>query len=221
MRYYPVNLDINGRDVLVVGGGAVGGRKVKTLLACGARVSVVSHEVTPRLRELADSGTITWHARGYCEADLAGMFLVIGATDDESLNRQVSEDAHRLNMLCNIADRPASCNFILPAIVQRGDLVVAISTSGQSPAFAKKLRKDLEKQFGEEYREFLQIMGAVREKLLGDAHEPEAHKPLFETLIDRGLLARIKERDKEGIDQLFFEILGTGFELDQLIDMDW
>lgn len=221
MKYYPVNLDVNGRNVLVVGGGGVGGRKVKTLLACGARVRVVSHEVTPQLRELADSGAITWFARGYRESDLAGMFLVIGATDDEPLNRQVSEDAHRLNMLCNIADRPASCNFILPAIVQRGDLVIAISTSGQSPAFAKKLRKDLEKQFGEEYREFLQIMGAVREKLLAEAHEPEAHKPLFETLIDRGLLARIKERDKDGIDRLFLEILGTGYEMDQLIDVGW
>jgi precorrin-2 dehydrogenase/sirohydrochlorin ferrochelatase len=149
------------------------------------------------------------------------VFLVIGATDDESLNEQVSKDAGRLNLLCNIADRPAACNFILPAIIERGDLVIAVSTSGRSPAFAKQLRKDLEKQFGEEYTRLLQLMGAIRDKLLAEAHEPEAHKPLFEALISGGLLGLIREKDRDGINHLLLETLGTGYELDHLADMSW
>jgi precorrin-2 dehydrogenase / sirohydrochlorin ferrochelatase len=221
MRYYPVNLDIKGRSCLVVGGGAVGFRKIQTLLACGAFVTVVSPEITPELKALVESGAVTWHARGYRASDLAAVFLVIGATDDDQLNEQVSKDAGRLNLLCNIADRPAACNFILPAIIERGDLVIAISTSGRSPAFAKQLRKELEKQFGEEYTKLLQLMGAIRDKLLAEAHEPEAHKSLFETLISGGLLARIREKDTAGINRLLRETLGTGYELDQLAQINW
>jgi precorrin-2 dehydrogenase / sirohydrochlorin ferrochelatase len=221
MRYYPVNLDIKGRSCLVVGGGSVGFRKVKTLLACGARVTVVSPEIAPPLKKLVESGAVMWHGRGYRDSDLTGNFLVIGATDDDQLNEQVSKDAGRLNLLCNIADRPAACNFILPAIVERGDLLIAVSTSGRSPAYAKQLRKELEKQFGEEYTELLQLMGAIRDKLLAEAHEPEAHKPLFEKLINGGLLACIREKNTEKINRLLLETLGSGYELDHLVDMNW
>jgi precorrin-2 dehydrogenase/sirohydrochlorin ferrochelatase len=194
---------------------------VTTLLTCGAHVTVVSPEITPELKALVENGAVTWHARGYRSSDLAGVFLVIGATDDESLNEQVSKDAGRLNLLCNIADRPAACNFILPAIIERGDLVIAVSTSGRSPAFAKQLRKDLEKQFGEEYTKLLQLMGVIRDKLLAEAHEPEAHKPLFEALISGGLLGFIREKDRDGINRLLLETLGTGYALDHLADMSW
>lgn len=221
MRYYPVNLDILGRRCLVVGGGGVGRRKVKTLLACGANVTVVSPAAVSELHALADTGDIIWHARGYLTSDLAGMFLVIGATDDEQLNAQISADAMDRNMLCNIADRPAACNFILPSIVHRGDLVLTVSTSGKSPAFAKQLRKELEKQFGEEYKALLQLMGAVRDKLLSQTHEPEIHKPLFEKLIHAGLLTLIKNKDAAAINRLLRETLGPGYDIDQLVDMDW
>jgi precorrin-2 dehydrogenase/sirohydrochlorin ferrochelatase len=148
MRYYPVNLDILNRKCLVVGGGGVGTRKVITLLDCGAIVTVVSLDIGEKLLKLAGNGLIAWEKRSYLTSDLDGIFLVIGATNNEKLNRQISADAEKINLLCNIADRPDVCNFILPSIVNRGDLVIAISTSGKSPAFAKKLRKELEKQFG-------------------------------------------------------------------------
>ena len=141
MRYYPINLDIQGRHCLVVGGGAVGTRKVITLLSCGAVVTVISPRTTEELLELAEANSITLRKRGYRSADLDSVFLVIGATDDETLNRQISTDAESRNILCNIADRPAVCNFILPSIVHRGDLVVTISTSGKSPALAKNYEK--------------------------------------------------------------------------------
>jgi len=217
MRYYPVSLDIKNRKCLVVGGGGVGTRKVMTLLDCGAKVTVVSPDVRENLLELSDSGLIILEKRPYRETDLAGMFLVIGTTDDEELNRQISIDAEKLNVLCNIADRPKVCNFILPSIVNRGDLTISISTSGKSPALAKRLRIELEEQFGNEYAELLRLMGAIRKKLLSQKHEPEAHKQLFEQLISRGLLDMIRGIRKDEIDSLLFEVLGEGFRFDELM----
>ena len=130
MRYYPVNLDIQNRKCLVVGGGDVGTRKVMTLLDCGAKVIVVSPEVTEKIEEVSNKGLIKLERRGFKPSDLDKMFLVIGATDNPELNRRIHTGAERLGMLCNIADRPEVCNFILPAIVNRGDLIIAISTSG-------------------------------------------------------------------------------------------
>ena len=217
MKYYPVHLDIQNRNCLVVGGGGVGTRKVKTLLDCGARVTLVSPKVSPQLRDLAASGDIILKERSYQSDDLSNMFLVIGATDDEKLNKQISSDANRLNTLCNIADRPEVCNFILPSIVHRDDLVITISTSGQSPAMAKKLRKSLENQFGKEYGMLLRLMGAIRKKLLQQAHEPEAHRPLFEQLINSDLIGMIQEGEVEKIDSLLLDVLGEGYKFGELM----
>jgi len=216
MRYYPVNLDIQNRKCLVVGGGSVGTRKVMTLLECGAVVTVVSSDVAEELLELAEKKMIELKKRPYESSDIDGMFLVIGATDNEELNWQINKDAEHQNKLCNIADRPEACNFILPSIVNRGNLVIAISTSGKSPAFAKKMRQDLEKEFGEEYDEFLQLMGAIRKKALSEKHEPEAHKHLFEQLINRGLIDMIRNHDEEKINSLLFEIFGKGYRFEEL-----
>ena len=218
MRYYPIHLDIQNTNCLVVGGGSVGTRKVITLLNCGARVTVVSPDMSEQLRKLAVSPALTLQQRPYQTGDLADMFLVIGATDDETLNRQISRDAAQRGMLCNIADRPEICNFILPSIVQRDDLIITISTSGKSPALAKKLRKSLEFRFGEEYGVFLKLMGGIRKKLLSRAHEPEAHKPIFEQLVNSDLPALIREGKTAEINTLLFNILGEGYKFDELIN---
>lgn len=217
MAYYPVNLDIRNRPCLVVGGGVVASRKVKTLVECGAVVTVVSLEFTEALERRAETSGVTLVRRAYRSDDLDGRFLVIGATDDEVLNRRVHADAEARCVLCNIADAPAICNFILPSVVRRGDLIIAVSTSGKSPAFAKKLRKDLESQFGEEYGRFLTLMGAIRKRLLAAHHAPEAHKPLFETLIGQNLLELIKTNQTEAINRLLFQALGEGFDYEDLI----
>ncbi|MDY6790044.1 MAG: bifunctional precorrin-2 dehydrogenase/sirohydrochlorin ferrochelatase [Thermodesulfobacteriota bacterium] len=218
MRYYPVSLDIKNRKCLVVGGGAVGTRKVRKLVECGAKVTVVSPHVKEKLLELAGSHSIVLKKRAYRATDLDGMFLVMGTTDDEALNRKISEAAEKRNILCNIADCPQVCNFILPSIVHRGDLTISISTSGKSPALAKKLRLELEGQFGSEYAELLCLMGAIRKNLLSQKHQPEAHKRLFEQLIGRGLLNMIRDRRKDEIDSLLREVLGEGFEFDLLME---
>lgn len=217
MKYYPVHLDIKNRNCLVVGGGVVGTRKVITLLKCGARVTVVSPAPTAQLKKMAVEGSISIRERAYQSADLKDMFLVIGATDDEKLNGQISQDAGQTGTLCNIADRPEACNFILPSVVRRGDLVITISTSGQSPALAKRLRRKLEEQFGEEYSDFLLLMGAIRKKLLSQAHEPEAHKALFNQLIDSELIEMLRADQKKDVNLLLHKILGEGYRIEELL----
>ena len=143
MRYYPALLDLQGVSCLVVGGGQVGERKVKTLLDCGAIVHLVSPELTPFLEEAVNQGRLRLRASSFAPAQLEGMFLVIGATDDPEVNRMISAEARSRRLLCNIVDRPRECSFIVPAIVRRGDLVIAVSTGGRSPALAKKIREDL------------------------------------------------------------------------------
>lgn len=220
MKYYPVFLDVKHRNCLVVGGGSVGARKVSTLLDCGASVTVVSPKINAKLNELSKKETLIIKKKSFQFSDLKDKFLVIGATDNQELNQQIHIEAERLGILCNIADRPEACNFILPSIVKKGDLVIAISTSGKSPAFAKKLRKDFEKQFGNEYAAFLEVMGAIRKKLLAKDHKPEVHKPLFEQLIDRGLVEMIKDRRNKDIDLLLHEVLGEDYIFEELMPSD-
>ena len=217
MAYYPVNLDIAGQRCLVIGAGAVGTRKIKGLLTCGAKVTVVSISAGSYVQALARDGNISYHCRAYRSADLANVFLVIGATNDNSLNRRIYEDARKRQILCNIADQPVLCNFILPAVVRRGNLIISVSTSGQSPAFAKKLRRELEVIYGEEYTEFLELMGAIRKKLLATNHAPEAHKPLFNELIDGGLVEMVRNGRNTEIDKLLFRVLGAGYNRKSLM----
>jgi len=217
MKYYPVFLDLQNKPCLVVGGGAVGARKVDRLLSCGARVTVVTIAADERLHRLAAKNRIRLLIRPYCSSDLNGQWMVIGATNDASLNRRVSRDADALNMLCNIADRPACCNFILPSLVEQGDLVVAVSTSGQSPALAKKLRRELQQRFDPAYAVLLILLGAVRRKLLAAAHTPEAHKPLFEKLVNSDLLDAIRRQDTAAADAILKSVLGKEFDYASLM----
>jgi precorrin-2 dehydrogenase/sirohydrochlorin ferrochelatase len=210
-RYYPVNLDITGRPCLVVGGGPVGARKAATLVDCGAFVTVASPKSCKELEEMEKAGSVRLVRQEYDSSLMEGAFLVIGATDDEAINRQISLDANARGILCNIADRPALCNFVLPAIVRQGDLMLAISTAGQSPAFAKSLRKELKEKYGPEYADFLEIMGLIRKRLLAEAHAPEEHKPLFERLIEGGLLEMVRQKDIDAIDSLLTGVLGPDY----------
>lgn len=217
MRYYPVCLDVKDRDCLVVGGGSVAARKVKTLHECGASVTVVSPEFVDSLGALGEEENVFLIRRPYTSADIAGRFIVIGATDDEKLNRKISEDSRIAGVICNIADLPDACDFILPSIVDRGDLIISVSTSGKSPAFAKRIRKSLEKLYGEEYTGFLQLMGAIRERLLATEHAPEAHKPIFEELIDSGLLEMVREGRIDEINSLLQRVVGKDYDYQTLM----
>lgn len=217
MRYYPVNLDVRNKSCLVVGGGDVGERKVKTLLECGAKVTVISPGATEHLKSLASKGLVDLKLSHYEPSDLDGIFLVIGATDNEEINLRISQDAADRRILCNIADRPEACTFVLPAIVRQGALVIAISTSNKSPALAKRIRQTLEKEFGPEYATLLNLIGTIRQRLLAEAKSPEAHRLLFERLFDEGLLEMIREDRAQDVDTLLKNVLGKGYTRQELM----
>jgi precorrin-2 dehydrogenase/sirohydrochlorin ferrochelatase len=217
MRYYPINLDLRARACLVVGGGAVGTRKVLRLLDCGARVTVVSPEASEALERLAAEGRIRLARRPYAGVDLHGMCLVIGAAGDGEVNRRIRRDARRHGVMVNIVDQPAASDFILPAVVARGDLIIGVSTSGSSPALAKRLRRELEGQFGDEYARLLQLLGAVRRRLLRAGHDPDGHRRCFETLLDGRLLEWLRAGDLTAIDRHLAETLGDGWDYASLM----
>ncbi|MDY0219566.1 MAG: bifunctional precorrin-2 dehydrogenase/sirohydrochlorin ferrochelatase [Desulfobacterium sp.] len=207
MKYYPVGLNIQDRNCLVVGGGKVGARKAETLARCGARVKVVSPCFDGALWDNLE-GKVELVPREYQEKDLRGMSLVIGATDNRQLNRTIGEQAKRANILFNGADLPELSDFILPAVVERGDLTIAVSTSGTSPAFAKKIKHELEGSFGPEYERFLLLMGRIRKALLARDHDPDTHRKIFKRLIDGRLFDLMGENDQEEIKLLLITILG-------------
>ncbi len=215
-KYYPVCLDVRGKNCIVVGGGDVGARKVATLFDCGAIVKVVSMNFSSACKKFQSKG-VSLITKEYRSEDLDDMFLVIGATDNTDVNKKISEDAEKKNMLCNIADYPQACNFILPAVVRRGDLIITASTSGKSPAFAKKLKKELENQFGQEYADFLFLMGKIREKLLQQNHAPEEHKPMFEEIINRGILSLVADKNYTEIDNLLSSVFGREYSYKNLV----
>jgi siroheme synthase-like protein len=159
---YAVNLIVDGRPCLVVGGGAVARRKVEGLLPCGAVVTVVAPDVEPRLAALADEGAITVHRRGYDRGEAAGYRLVLAATDDPAVNRTVYEDGDAAGVWVNSADDPEWCSFTLPGVVRRGPILVTVATGGHSPALAAWLRRRLDEELGEEYEVLLRLLSEVR-----------------------------------------------------------
>ena len=165
MAHYPIGVDLTNRRCVVVGGGVIAERKVETLLAFRAAVHVVAPELTERLSVLANEGTIEHAARVYEHGILDGAFLVIAATDHRETNKSVSAEAQRRGILVNVVDDPALCTFFVPAMVRRGDLVISVSTSGNSPAMARRVRERLESLFGPEYGKLAELMGSLREEV--------------------------------------------------------
>ncbi len=191
--YYPIFLDLTGRPCVVVGGGSVAERKVRGLLECGARVRVVSPALTEALRGLVEDARIGYVARGYERGDLDGCFLVIAASDDPAINEGVWEEASGLGILVNVADLPERCNFILPSVLRRGGLALAVGTGGASPALARKLRTDLEATFGPEYAGLVRVMELLREAVMGSVEDPELRRRILKsTAEDAEVLSKLK-----------------------------
>ncbi len=162
---YLVNLTIVHEPAVVVGAGSVALRKALGLLAAEASVTVIAPRACDPIRELADSGKLSWRQRPYRSGDLAGARLAVAATDDECVNVQVSRDARALGLLVNVADRPALCTFTLPAVLRRGSLTLAVATEGKCPAMARALKEDLEAAYGQEFGILLEVMGRLRAEM--------------------------------------------------------
>jgi precorrin-2 dehydrogenase/sirohydrochlorin ferrochelatase len=188
-----VSLDLENKKCLVVGGGNVAERKVRSLLECGAAVIVVSPELSPGLKALADKGLIIYRQGCYKNSDLRDMFLVIGAAGREEVNRQIAEDCSGRNLIINIVDDPTKGNYFVPATVRRGALTIAVSTGGKSPMLARKLREELEKDYGPQYGEFLDILGCLREEVIKSAAEPDKKRMILENLVNEEILSLLRK----------------------------
>jgi precorrin-2 dehydrogenase/sirohydrochlorin ferrochelatase len=181
-------LKLEGRRCLVVGAGKVGEPKIGGLLETGARVHVVALDASPAVREWARAGKLELELRAYSAEDLEGAFLAVVATNSRRLNERVYDEAQRRRVLCNVVDVPDLCDFFYPAVVRRGDLQIAVSTSGQSPSLAQKIRQQLEKQFGPAYGAWVAELGETRKLILASDLEKERKLDLLHSLASREAL---------------------------------
>ena len=208
MPSLPINLDIHNRMVVIIGGGGVAARKCSAILAAGGRLTVIAPTLDPSLAELRDQGRLLHLARNYARGDLTGAFLAFAATDDAYVNRAVAEEAQSRAILADIAaDAPDLCSFTLPAVMRRGELQIAVSTGGKSPALARLIRRQLESRYGEEYGTALVLMGKIREKLLTEKGNSAYNKEIFNDLADR-LPALIRDGATAEIENLLKHLLG-------------
>ncbi|MCX6616237.1 MAG: bifunctional precorrin-2 dehydrogenase/sirohydrochlorin ferrochelatase [Acidobacteria bacterium] len=208
MRYYPAFLDVRGKRCLVVGGGGVAARKARALVAAGAMVRVVAPEISRELRRAA--GLECRQAR-YSARQLRGVWLVVAATDDPLVQQAVWRDAARRGLLCNVADVPARSNFMVPAVVRRGGLQIAVSTGGGSPALARRLRRELEKSVGREYAALLELLRALRPRVMAEVPAPERPR-VFSAMVNSAaldLLRAGRRRDARRLLEGFIHHKGT------------
>jgi precorrin-2 dehydrogenase / sirohydrochlorin ferrochelatase len=211
LKYYPIFLDIRGKICVIVGGGEVAARKAERLLDCGAKVFVISPKLSPALAALKEKSLISHITVAYSGDLIHGAALVIGATDDEKTNAQISLDARSKGIPVNIVDDPQKCDFILPSVVQRGDLAITIGTGGKSPALARHLREELEAKYGDEYKIFLNILGNLRVKMEKNAG---VGKDWFESMLEAGILDSIKKKDIKKVKEIVQKITGEEVEIE-------
>jgi precorrin-2 dehydrogenase/sirohydrochlorin ferrochelatase len=185
MTLFPMFLKLEDRSCLVVGAGIVGEPKIDSLVASGAFVRVIAPRATTAVADWARAGAITWEARDFNPSDLDGIFLVLAATPSRELNETIFREARRRNILCNVVDDPEHCDFYYPAIVRRGQLQLAISTNGHSPALAQRIRGELEIQFGPEYEQWLDGLGKIRQQLFASEMDPDRRRRLLHKLASR------------------------------------
>jgi len=192
-RCYPVSLNIENRLCLVVGGGQVAERKVRTLLECGAKVRLVSPAVTGGLRDLAGEGRVEYVEDVYRKEHLEGAFLVIGATGSDEVNARVSAESMEKGLLVNVVDDPPRGNFYVPAVVRRGPLQIAVSTDGNSPLMARKIKEQLEELFPPGYGDVVGFVGRVREKVIRETGDQREKERRMASLLDEETMALLKE----------------------------
>ncbi len=181
---YPIFMKLQGRRVVLVGGGAVAVRKAGALLEAGARLVVVAHKPNDAITDLSTSHGAELIRSKYAKEFITGAVLVVAATNDRKVNEQVYRDCQSLEILCNVVDDPELCDFFVPAVVRRGDLQIAIGTDGYSPAYAGHLRKKLETIVTEEHGRFLAELESVRKEVIDEVSSPADRKSLLGKLVD-------------------------------------
>lgn len=212
--YYPIFIDLRERPVVVVGGGLVAYRKIESLSAAGAKVKVIAPEIISEISEMKDIEIVK---RDYESGDLHEAVLVIAATDDESTNIAVSEDAAIMRIFCNVADKPSMCSFIVPSVIEKGPIKIAISTGGVSPALSRKMRKEIGGFIGDELVTLAMIMGKIRPLVLSQEGGHENHKRIFDVLVNSQLIDAIKANDRDMAEKILFEALGEHIDLEEIL----
>jgi precorrin-2 dehydrogenase / sirohydrochlorin ferrochelatase len=214
VSYYPMFLDLRGMPCLVVGGGSIAHGKIVGLLRAGATVQVVAPSVDETVATLARRGEVTVVTRPYAAEDVRGFQLVVAATDQPEVNRRVSSDARQAGALVNVVDSPELSQFIAPAVLERGDVQVAVSTSGRSPAFAVFVRDRIGDLIGPEFATALTILARVRERVR--TRSMDDRRRIQRAIAEGGLTDRVRRRDHAGIDGLLRAALGEGATLRDL-----
>jgi precorrin-2 dehydrogenase / sirohydrochlorin ferrochelatase len=197
MMLFPISLNLTAKRVVVIGGGTVAERKVQSLLDGGAKITVISPELTPGLVKLADAGRLHLQRRKYTAGDCQGATLVLSATDDEQVSRAVWQEATEAGILINTADQPAFCDFMMPAVLRRGDLTVAVSTAGSSPVLAGRLRDEIGKVLGAEYEQLIELLAAARPEIRSRVPHEEDRKALYHRILDSDVLALLRRNNPE------------------------
>ena len=208
MKYYPVYLDLRERPCVVIGGGNVAERKTLALLEAGAEVTIISPALTPKLHEFSDTGKITHLQKQFEESDLSGEFLVVAATPSAEVNTLVAQACRKRRVLVNVAVPPEESTFIVPSVVERGDLMIAISTSGSSPALAKKIRQDIGQRYGKEYGLFLDKMSAIRNRVRQEVPDRRKRHAVFQAIVDSDVIELIRQGKMHEAELRMAEIAG-------------
>lgn len=208
MAYLPIFVDVTAQPCLVIGGTVAAERRVRALVERGARVTVVAPSASTRIAARADSGEITWWRRRWRPEDLAGCALVFCAEADPETGRLVAAEARKRGVAVNVADRPDLCSFIVPAVVHRGDLQIAISTSGASPAMAAQIRAGLEREFGAEYAAAMMVLRAARAFVRKRERDGAERARRLGALVERDIAAMIRARDGAMLDRALGETIG-------------
>ncbi len=209
MKFYPAYLDVRDRPCLVVGGGPVAERKALLLLDAGARVTVVSPSLTQKLQSLSGSGKITHHKREFSEQDLASKFIVIAATNSVEVNSRIARTCKDRSILVNVAMQPEEGNFVVPSVVERGELLIAISTGGASPALSKKLRQELEARYGPEYGIFLSMVAGIRRRVLSDVTDEQKRREIFQRIAESDAIELVRQGKTREAEARLDEIAGS------------
>lgn len=196
MNLFPIYLKLARRRCLVVGAGRIGEEKIEGLLRADADVTVVAPNATSRIQSLAREGKLRWEKRKFRLSDLRGVFVIVAATSTPKVHEQIYKQAQRRGILCNVVDDPPHCDFYYASVVRRGSLQFAISTSGQSPALAQRLRHKLEEQFGSEYELWIEELGAARERLFAKKMDPERRRLILHRLASQQAFEEFQRRQK-------------------------
>jgi siroheme synthase-like protein len=208
MGYIPLFMSVSGKPCLVIGGGDLAEARVKALRAAGAVVTVIAEALTAELRAMVEAAAIEYRARPVASGDLAGFALVYYADTDDETGRRVAAEAHSVGVPINVMDRPDLCSLIMPAVVSRGSLQIAISTSGASPALARMIREELEATFGPEYELLLGILERARRRLR--EQQPDANRRVhIARLLAIELRDAILHRDHAAADRVLSRFLGV------------